>query len=161
MEIIVQICYSTYCSTCADTSRIVERSVRFITFRFEKLFRQSSYFNLAEPLKLTTLIFKNLWAKTLGSIYLSTKNLGRKFELIWASANLGDNKFGHNFSRLRGSALDWIIPLLRVKIAILISVFMVMHKSQRISWPYFFSHELNRASYNDVSTNYQKWLITR
>ena len=41
----------------------------------------------------------------MGSIYLSTKNLGRKFELIWASTNLGDKKFGHNFSRLQNMSL--------------------------------------------------------
>ena len=44
---------------------------------------------------LATLIPKNLCAIILSTIYLSPKNLGIKFELIWATENLGDEKFGH------------------------------------------------------------------
>ena len=38
-----------------------------------------------------TLVPKNLCAIILSTIYLSPKNLGRKFELIWATENLGTN----------------------------------------------------------------------
>ena len=51
----------------------------------------------APKTKLTisyTLVPKNLCAIILSTIYLSTKNLGRKFELIWATENLSDQKFG-------------------------------------------------------------------
>ena len=40
---------------------------------------------------MITLIPKNLCAIILSTIYLSPKNLGRKFELIWATENLGTN----------------------------------------------------------------------
>ena len=40
---------------------------------------------------LCTLIPKNLCAIILSTIYLSPKNLGIKFELIWATENLGTN----------------------------------------------------------------------
>ena len=42
-----------------------------------------------------TLVPKNLCAITLSTIYLSPKDLGRKFEIIWATENLGTN-FGKN-----------------------------------------------------------------
>ena len=40
---------------------------------------------------MDTLVPKNLCAIILSTIYLSPKNLGRKFELIWATENLGTN----------------------------------------------------------------------
>ena len=40
---------------------------------------------------LYTLIPENLCAIILSTIYLSPKNLGIKFELIWATENLGTN----------------------------------------------------------------------
>ena len=42
-------------------------------------------------LTVATLIPKNLCAIILSTIYLSPKNLGIKFELIWATENLGTN----------------------------------------------------------------------
>ena len=41
--------------------------------------------------KHSTLVPKNLCAIILSTIYLSLKNLGRKFELIWVTENLGTN----------------------------------------------------------------------
>ena len=46
---------------------------------------------MVQKLQSNTLIPKNLCAIILSTIYLSPKNLGIKFELIWATENLGTN----------------------------------------------------------------------
>ena len=58
----------------------------------ERFSFEVSNFRLVEDLRTrNTLIPKNLCAIILSTIYLSPKNLGIKFELIWATENLGTN----------------------------------------------------------------------
>ena len=58
----------------------------------ERFSFEVSNVRLVEDLRTrNTLIPKNLCAIILSTIYLSPKNLGIKFELIWATENLGTN----------------------------------------------------------------------
>ena len=53
--------------------------------------KKTKYWNSNSNILVFTLIPKNLCAIILSTIYLSPKNLGMKFELIWATENLGTN----------------------------------------------------------------------
>ena len=70
-----------------------------------------------------TLVPKNLCAITLSTIYLSPKDLGRKFEIIWAPENLGTNfgkteRFSTTFQSdiYLSSLLFIIIPVILLSI---------------------------------------------
>ena len=74
--------------------------------------------------KHSTLVPKNLCAIILSTIYLSLKNLGRKFELIWVTENLGTNfdkneQFSTKFQWLYiclSSLLFIVIPVILLSI---------------------------------------------
>ena len=55
------------------------------------LIREIDIFRQHNSFVRSTLVPKNLCAIILSTIYLSTKNLGRKFKLIWVAKNLGTN----------------------------------------------------------------------